>query len=479
MFRSLRNRLILSHILPALLITPLMGAAMVYILETRLLLPMVYKDLAKDATLMSEITRNQPAFWQDREIAQALVDGVSPYLSGRVSFITLDGRLLATSDNLDSGAGTQVVELPDLHAVPQGGVVRLQRGPLAEAFTPVYDLGGTPIGVIRMTTRVVTVSDEIYQLRYLMGAVLLFGVLAGIGLGSYLAFNINRPIQRVTRSIQSLSDGDWQAHVIEQGPDEMRGLAQAVNTLVDRLNSLESSRRHLLANLVHELGRPLGAIRSAIHALLQGADKDPQLAGDLLNGLDGETAQLQRLLEDLAGLHDQVLGRLELNRVPVSPLEWLGSTLPAWEAAAREKGLAWEVQIPPELPDTMMDPERMAQALGNLLSNAIKFTPPGGQLSVTVGMEAESLTIQVEDSGPGILADEQEKIFEPFYRGAHGRRIVQGMGLGLSIAREILVAHGGEIVLQTRPEGGSRFIMRFPLKDQEEAGFLASDAVLR
>ena len=80
MFRSLRNRLILSHILPALLIIPLMGAAMVYVLETRLLLPMVYRDLAKDATLMAEITRNQPAFWQNSEAAQALVDGVSPYL---------------------------------------------------------------------------------------------------------------------------------------------------------------------------------------------------------------------------------------------------------------------------------------------------------------------------------------------------------------------------------------------------------------
>lgn len=465
MFRSLRNRLIFSHILPALLIIPLMGAAMVYVLETRLLLPMIYRDLAKDATLMAEITRNQPIFWQNGEAAQALVDGVSPYLSGRVSFISLDGRILAVSDASEGGTGSQVVELPNMDNVSQGEVIQLQQGPLAEAFTPVYDLSDRPIGIIRMTTKVVTVSDEIYQLRYLLSAVLLFGVLAGVGLGSYLAFNINRPIQRVTHSIQSLADGDWQAHVHDgRGPDEMRALALAVNTLVDRLNSLEKARRQLLANLVHELGRPLGAIRSAILALLKGADKDPQLAADLLNGLDGETARLQRLLDDLAGLHDQVLGRLELNRVEVTPNEWLAGQMSAWEAAAREKGLDWEVEIPSGLPVILMDPDRMGQALGNLLSNAIKFTPTGGRVSTQAGIENGQFWIEVSDTGPGIPAEERERIFQPFYRGAHGRRIVQGMGLGLSIARDIAAAHGGEIELQATPGAGSRFVLRLPVE---------------
>ena len=464
MFRSLRNRLIISHILPALLIIPLMGVAMVYVLETRMLLPMIYRYLAKDATLMAEITRNQPLFWQNGEAAQALVDGVSPYLSGRVSFISLDGRILAVSDFTDGGADSQVVDLPDMGTMSQGDVIQLQRGPLAEAFTPVYDLDGNLIGIIRMTTQVVTVSDEIYQLRYLLGAVLLFGVLAGVGLGSYLAFNINRPIQRVTRSIQSLADGNWQAHVTdESGPDEMRTLAQAVNTLVDRLNSLEKARRQLLANLVHELGRPLGAIRSAIQALLKGADKDPQLASDLLNGLDSETIRLQRLLDDLAGLNDQVLGRLELNRVQVTPNAWLAGQMSAWEAAATEKGLVWETEIPSDLPVMLMDPDRMGQALGNLLSNAIKFAPAGGVISTQVWVDAGQLFVQVTDNGPGIPAEEREKIFQPFYRGAHGRRIVQGMGLGLSIAHDIVVAHGGEIELQSPPGNGSRFVLRVPV----------------
>jgi signal transduction histidine kinase len=459
MFRSLRNRLILSHILPALLIIPLMGAAMVYVLETRLLLPMVYRDLAKDATLMAEVTRNQPVFWQNGNAAQALINGVAPYLSGRISFVTLGGRVLAVSDSTEGG----VIELPDLTDIHQGEVIGLQNGALAEVFTPVFDLNSQPIGVIYMATRVVSVSDEIYQLRYLLGIVLLFGVLAGVGLGSTLALSISRPIQRVTRSIQALADGNWQEHVQEQGPNEMRTLAQEVNTLVDRLNGLEKSRRQLLANLVHELGRPLGAIRSAIHALRNGADKDPQLAHDLLNGLDGETARLKRLLDDLAGMYDQVLGKLELNRTRVNLKDWLTGATSAWEAAAREKGLNWEMEIAPDLPTVVMDSDRMAQAIGNLLSNAIKFTPAGGRVSTTLTIDSNQLALQVADSGLGIPAEERERIFQPFYRGGHGRRIVQGMGLGLSIARDIATAHGGGIELLPT-ESGSCFILRIPIE---------------
>ena len=460
MFRSLRTRLIFSHILPALLIIPLMGAAMVYILETRLLLPMIYQNLGKEASLMAEMTRTQPIFWQNRIAAQALVNGVSPYLNGKVSLLTLDGHLLASSDR--TSTIDQRVDLPDLSNVSQGEVVGLQNGPLAEAITPVHDLNGHRLGIVRMSTRLVSVSDQVYQLRYLLGFVLVLGVLAGILLGSDLAFGINRSIQSVTRSIQALAQGSWQAHVDEQSTDEMRVLANAVNTLVDRLHSSEKSRRQLLANLVHELGRPLGAIRSAIQALLHGADKDPQLSSDLLTGMDEETIRLQHLLDDLAGLHDQILGRTELNQTAVPLNDWLITTLSPWEADARQKGLTWVAEGPLNLPIVFMDPDRMAQAVGNILSNAIKFTPPGGKVSISVNYAAGRFSMQVTDSGPGIPPEEQDKIFQPFYRGSQGKRIVEGMGLGLSIARDIVLAHGGDIRVDNNSSTGVTFTLEIP-----------------
>jgi two-component system sensor histidine kinase BaeS len=464
MFRSLRNRLILSHIIPALIIIPLMGTMMVYVLETRLLLPMVYRNLAKETTLMAELTRTQSLFWINREAAQALVEGVSPFLSGQVSLLLNNGRVLASSQMAGSDTSAQFVEVPDLSQVQQGEVIQLKRGAIAEVFTPVYDLNGSQVGIIFMSTRLVTVSDEIYQLRYLLGAVLLVSVAAGIGLGSYLAITINRPIQQVSRSINALADGNWQAHVAEQGPDEMRLLAQEVNTLVDRLNSLEQGRQKLLANLVHELGRPLGAIRAAIQALEKGADKDPELAVDLLQGMDDETVRLQRLLDDLAGLHNLVLGRLDLRKTTIQLNHWLPGVLAPWEAAAYAKGLKWSAEMRSGLASVTIDPDRMAQALGNLLSNAVKFTSQGGNVSVTADIKNQELLFQIEDTGLGIHQDEQEKIFQPFYRGKQGHRIIQGMGLGLSIASEIITAHGGRIVVESTPGTGSRFTIKIPVE---------------
>lgn len=463
MFHSLRNRLILSHILPALLVIPLMGAAIVYVLETRLLLPVIYRNLAADAALMAEITRNQPIFWQNNEAARALVNGVTPYLSGQVSLVSLDGHLLTSSGPANVVPGAQVVEIPNITGLKQGETIQLQNGPLAEVFTPVLDLAGQPLGIIRMTTQVATVSEEIYQLRYLLVTILLFGVVAGVGLGSYLAVGINQPIQQVTGSIQSLAQGDWQAHVEEKGPAELRLLASTVNTLVDQLNSLENARRQLLANLMHELGRPLGAIRSAVQALRHGADQDAQLSRDLLTGIDEETLRLQRLLDDLAGLNERVLGKLELNQSPVQVSDWLVSTLSPWEASARQKGLGWAVEVGPALPVAVIDADRLAQAVGNILSNAIKFTPAGGQVHTVVTFDQGRLSMQVTDTGPGIPVDDREKIFQPFYRGSQARRVVEGMGLGLSIARDIVTAHGGEIKLETAPGMGSRFTLQIPV----------------
>jgi two-component system sensor histidine kinase BaeS len=463
MFRSLRSRLVLSHVIPALLIIPIMGLAMVRILETRLLLPLVYGSLSKDAVLVAEMTRDRPVFWQNALAAQALVDGMAPYLSGRLSFISLDGRVIAAADAPGDGPMPQV-DLPDFTRVAQGQTVALQQGPTAEAFAPVYDLSGQLLGIVRMTTQVATVSEQIYQLRYLLGAVVLLALLAGTALGSYLAFSISRPLERVTRIIRSLAEGERRELVEEaRGPEETRLLVETVNNLVERLSSLEKARRQLLANLVHELGRPLGAIRSAIAALLRGADHDARLSADLMKGLDGETARLQRLLNDLAGLHDQVLGGLELDKQPVPAGDWLVGQLPPWEAAAREKGLVWRAEIASDLPTVLMDRDRMGQALGNLLSNAIKFTPAGGAISVTARREGDQLLVDVGDSGPGIPEAERQRIFEPFYRGAHGRRIVQGMGLGLSIARDIAAAHGGEIKLDSQPGEGSRFTLYVPV----------------
>jgi two-component system sensor histidine kinase BaeS len=168
------------------------------------------------------------------------------------------------------------------------------------------------------------------------------------------------------------------------------------------------------------------------------------------------------LLDDLTHLYDQTLGSLELNRQPVALHSWLSQVAAPWRETAQEKGVQWQTDFPPNLPTVEIDPDRLAQALGNIVSNAIKFTPRRGSVEIHAGIEKDSIWIRVRDSGPGIPPEEQERVFTPFYRGSVGSRFPQGMGLGLSIARDLVNAHGGSIELDSALGAGSTFTIWLP-----------------
>jgi signal transduction histidine kinase len=124
--------------------------------------------------------------------------------------------------------------------------------------------------------------------------------------------------------------------------------------------------------------------------------------------------------------------------------------------------LRWQATIPSSLPVLEVDPDRLAQVIGNLLSNAIKYTPPGGDVSFEAGLENDRVWLRVSDTGPGIIEEEQQRIFEPFYRSQPNRRFPQGMGLGLTIAQDLIIAHGGKLEVDSRPGQGSRFTVWLP-----------------
>jgi signal transduction histidine kinase len=132
--------------------------------------------------------------------------------------------------------------------------------------------------------------------------------------------------------------------------------------------------------------------------------------------------------------------------------------------------LHWGATVPGDLPVVTIDPDRLAPAIGNLLSNAIKYTPAGGNVEVTAGATQQEVWITVADTGPGIAPEEQASVFEAFYRSDRERRFPQGLGLGLTIARDLVIAHGGTLELESKPGEGSRFTVRLPrAEEQSEA----------
>jgi two-component system sensor histidine kinase BaeS len=300
------------------------------------------------------------------------------------------------------------------------------------------------------------------EARFLIAGTLTLGIFLSAVLGVLLALNISHPIIQVTQMVFDLARGNRAERLPEQGPTEIKTLEEATNFLVSRLKDLEQSRRQLLANLVHELGRPLGALRTGIQVLRRGAKDDPQILDELLEGMETETAVLGRVVEDLSHLHDQVIGALELDLQTVPFSKWLPTTLSSAREAAHRKGLEWVIDVPEDLPEMKIDPQRMAQAIGNLTANAIKYSSRGGTVSVAAGEKEQMVWIRVSDTGPGISLEEQEKIFEPFFRGTQRQRIKQGMGLGLSIAQNFVTAHHGRLEVDSTPGLGSHFTIWLP-----------------
>jgi two-component system sensor histidine kinase BaeS len=466
--RTLRGQLILSHILPLLIVVPLVGVVLIYILETQVLLANLSLELEKEAAMTAEMAASQPGIWHDTAQAQIFVTRFSTYHQSDVWLLDQEGKLLASNNPDDVGQLGQPFASPNLPAALAGKdsarknySLNLQ-AEIIEVLVPVSGPDQEVVGVVGLTQKLSNVHNRFLHLRSLIIGVLAVELLLGVILGLALALRLERPIRRVTQAIDGIASGRKWTTLPESGPEELRLLVKAFNTLIERLSVLEEARRRLLANIVHEVGRPIGALHSAIQALLSGADEDPVLRRELLEGMDAQAQRLHPLLDNLAELHGQVLGTLELNHQLTPLSDWLHRTISPWREAAHAKGLHWQTDIPESLPVLEIDADRMAQVLGNLLSNAIKYTPKG-TVSVEASAGDDGVLIVVGDTGIGIASVDQAHIFESFYRSHRSERFPQGMGLGLTIAHDLVVAHGGRLDVESQPDRGSRFTIWLPL----------------
>jgi two-component system sensor histidine kinase BaeS len=476
MLRSLRSRLILSHVLPLLSIIPIMGILLIYVLENNFLLPSMSRELRGNAETLARLAGNETQIWSDPQKAQQFMAQYAQNDAARVMFISPEGRLLASSDPNDASRISTVIPVNGLDKALQDRVIQtfnyssVYHTDVIDLLAPVSGPNQQVIGVIRMSYPYTTVFERFLQLRFLITGILLLGLISGTTLGYFLAISIGSPIRQVTQAVYDLASGKSQEQLEVSGAEEIQMLLQAINYLVERLHQLEEARRQLLANLVHELGRPMGALRAALHAIRRGAKDDPQLLDELIQGMETEMILLERLLDDLSQLHDQVLGTLEMKNTEIHLSDWLPEALLSWQAAAAEKGLHWKTKIPANLPPIYADPQRLLQIVGNLLSNAIKYTASHGSITISAGKQDSEIWICFSDTGMGIPYREQEKIPTPFFRGEQGRRIKQGMGLGLSIVKNLVKAHDGRLEIKSAPGLGSDITVYFPVYTPQASG---------
>lgn len=476
--KSLRSQLIVSHILPLLVIIPLLGLLLLYIVETQVVLANLTLDLAAEAAVLAQIATEQATVFENQAQAEFFARAAGAQYEHNVALYRADGSEWAIVVE-ENSAKTTAPDSGDLEILSTGRILRRATTNLdpsqatAEAFAPVFDAQKRLTGIIRVAEHVDRVNARLTQMRLLILGTTAGALLVAVAVGTWLASRTARRLDAVTNAIASVAEGAQPPLPDRSMPREFRRPFDAVEELQARLRASEESRKRLLANLVHELGRPLGALQAAIHALQQGADKDPALRNELLQGMDGQVERLKPLLDNLASLHGELSGSVALNKSSVVLRDWLPKVAVTWQEAAEQKGLRWSSTVQPNLPPVSMDADRIAQVMGNLLANAIKYTPEGGAIELSAQRRGAELELSVQDTGIGIAPEDRAHIFDPFYRGnlaqpGNPNRFPQGMGLGLAISRDLVQAHGGHIEVESEVGKGSRFNVLLPLDAQAD-----------
>ena len=361
------------------------------------------------------------------------------------------GLVYGGHDGLLMGLFLLAVGLPVLAAVEL--LVRRRRaaGSLARQLT-----AGVIVAVALVTLGVGAVALLMFISGHdaLTMAVLL--VFAG-GLTTYSIWTLSRgvmdDIESVRDGLRAVGDGRRDMRIQTGGGDEIAELAAAANRMTAQLaereeerDAAEQARRGLVAAVSHDLRTPLTSLRLLADAV-EDELVDPDTRRRYLEEMSVHIRSLSALIEDLFELSRLEAGDIEWSLQRVRLDELVGETVEAMRAQADAKRVAMQAEVPGDLAPARANPEKLQRVLFNLIQNAIRHTPADG--SVTVAAEANGGTVEVEvaDTGEGLPPEDRERAFEPFYRGGPGaaRAAGDGTGLGLTICRAIVEAHGGEI----------------------------------
>ncbi len=278
--------------------------------------------------------------------------------------------------------------------------------------------------------------------------------------GTVLAWRATRPLRAVSETARRIIDtGDLAARVPGAGGSgELAVLVGQLNALLERNSSHVQVLRDTLDNLAHDLRTPLTRLRGTAELALHNKG-NPEEAQAALADCVNESDRVLHLLEALLDVSAAEAGVLKLNRDAIDVRSVMERAADLYREVAEEKGITLSLQMPATTVDIDADAIRLGQALSNLVDNALKYTPAGGRVSLSIEDAGESVAMRVDDTGPGVPEEERDSIFRRLYRGDSSRS-QRGLGLGLSLARAMVEAHGGSIEVTQAPQGGARFAIK-------------------
>jgi histidine kinase len=299
--------------------------------------------------------------------------------------------------------------------------------------------------------------------------------LAAVAVSLFVSRRVVLPVQEMMVASQRIADGHYDERVgvhsaaYSAGPgdaqpdelDELARLALSFNQMAERLEQTEARRLELIGDVAHELRTPLSAIKGYMEGLIDGV---LPAKATTFQKVFREADRLQRLVQDLQELSRAEAGTFELDLKPTAAADLVETVTDRLRGQFDEKGVALETEVPAGLPPVCADGDRIGQVLLNLVGNALQYTLSGGKVSLSAQRDGDSVRFSVQDTGIGISPEYLPHIFERFYRVDKSRsRAGGGSGIGLTIARHLVEAHGGQIeAASDGPDRGSTFSFTIP-----------------
>ena len=396
-------------------------------------------------------------------------------MDGRLMLIDNDGKIqYDTFQNL-CGQRVQVdealrvlsgnmVEDYGIHA-PGRAVVEEMSGESGADYVAysVHEMTGFQgkIGVVLFVSRIQSLMDSLNTVRVQLVSIFAVIAVASLVVALFLSRVLTNPITAVSRTMRKMGKGDLSVRVPVRGSGELRELAENYNTMASQLESLDKTRNQFVSNASHELKTPLATMKIMLESMIYQPDMPAEVRADFMKDINHEIARLTGIVTDLLAL-TRLDNREEMTREDVNMSELTEETMHLLTPTAEQKKQTLTEDVQPDL-FLFGDRSKLSQILYNLTDNAIKYTPEEGKIHISLKQENGCVIWRVKDNGIGIPTEDQDHIFERFYRVDKARgRETGGTGLGLSIVKQMVKMHGGTISVHSEPGQGSEFTVMFP-----------------
>jgi signal transduction histidine kinase len=395
------------------------------------------------------------------------------YMGISVFFMNSDGKVSLASSDVNKKWIGQTITDEAVNIVLSGNVATV-KGKVGGMFNETVLTVGYPIqiddqliGGIFMCKPMNIMKSAINEVNSLMTLCILPIILIGAIMVFISSRKITEPLIEMNKAAKIIAGGNFDKRINVKNKDEVGELAQSFNYMAESLDKYEKTRQDFIANISHDIRSPLTSIRGFIEAIYDGTIP-PEKHNHYLKIVIEETQRLSKLANDLVDLNRMQAGAMTLDRCDFDINNVIRESLDMMEPRFMAKDLYADAVFDEESTIVNGDPEKIKRVLQNLIDNAIKFSDKEGSIIVETKIKKPKVEVYVKDTGKGISDEEMKHVFERFFKADASRGLDKsGVGLGLSIVKEFVKAHGETVEVHQRPEGGTEFVFTLPLVQEK------------